>query len=298
MTDDHAHLAAERFRAPTILLSGSVDYDMYQSFRDQLAAAPGEGDTATDMPMPMPMGIDTTRGLSLSVGGSEWGGKFGGPTSSTVDVIFGNVRYRQGDLRFNATLPWMRIRSNGSIYTGIDGSPLIVARTTTPNRRTRSGLADVTVGANWLALGEDRFGADVELSGRIKLPTASDSSGLSTGKVDYSVAAEVSRAIGVVTPSIRLGYRFLTDFDGVDLKNGFASSIGASIILFTNSVALISYDYTERASRFIRDAHEVSLGLSTPLGDRLRLNSYGSVGLSSGAADVSAGLSLTIGLGA
>lgn len=42
MTDSQT-LAAERFRAPTILLSGGVDYMMYSNFRQQLDAAPAEG---------------------------------------------------------------------------------------------------------------------------------------------------------------------------------------------------------------------------------------------------------------
>jgi ATP-dependent protease ClpP protease subunit len=43
MTDDTADLAAERFKAPTILLSGAVDYGMYGWFRQQLGNAPEEG---------------------------------------------------------------------------------------------------------------------------------------------------------------------------------------------------------------------------------------------------------------
>jgi ATP-dependent protease ClpP protease subunit len=42
-TDDSAFISAERFRAPTILLSGSVDYSMYNNFRGQLYTAPKEG---------------------------------------------------------------------------------------------------------------------------------------------------------------------------------------------------------------------------------------------------------------
>lgn len=36
-------LDASHFRAPAILLSGTVDYQMYERFRSQLDAAPGEG---------------------------------------------------------------------------------------------------------------------------------------------------------------------------------------------------------------------------------------------------------------
>ncbi|SFR79588.1 peptidase S14 [Sphingomonas jatrophae] len=41
MTDQT--LTAADFRDPAVLLSGDVDYEMYRSFRDQLAAAPAEG---------------------------------------------------------------------------------------------------------------------------------------------------------------------------------------------------------------------------------------------------------------
>jgi ATP-dependent protease ClpP protease subunit len=43
MTDDTDYLAAERFKAPTVLLSGPVDYAMYESFRRQFGNAPSEG---------------------------------------------------------------------------------------------------------------------------------------------------------------------------------------------------------------------------------------------------------------
>jgi len=36
-------LTSQDFRCPSILLSGTVDYDMYKSFREQLDALPGEG---------------------------------------------------------------------------------------------------------------------------------------------------------------------------------------------------------------------------------------------------------------
>lgn len=42
MTDDLA-LAATAFKNPAILLSGSVDYEMYKTFREQLADTPSSG---------------------------------------------------------------------------------------------------------------------------------------------------------------------------------------------------------------------------------------------------------------
>jgi ATP-dependent protease ClpP protease subunit len=39
----NAPLTSQDFRCPSILLSGTVDYEMYHSFRDQLAKVPAEG---------------------------------------------------------------------------------------------------------------------------------------------------------------------------------------------------------------------------------------------------------------
>ncbi len=39
----HAPLTQEQFRFPAVLLSGTVDYEMYKDFRKQLDAAPAEG---------------------------------------------------------------------------------------------------------------------------------------------------------------------------------------------------------------------------------------------------------------
>ncbi len=43
MPDQIERLTQDQFRAPAILLSGTVDYDMYKDFRAQLDAAPIEG---------------------------------------------------------------------------------------------------------------------------------------------------------------------------------------------------------------------------------------------------------------
>jgi ATP-dependent protease ClpP protease subunit len=43
MSDPFVTLAPQDFNRPSILLAGTVDYEMYEDFRTQLAGAPGEG---------------------------------------------------------------------------------------------------------------------------------------------------------------------------------------------------------------------------------------------------------------
>ena len=73
------------------------------------------------------------------------------------------------------------------------------------------------------------------------------------------------------------------------------ATAGASYALTDQAALLVSYEFSEAASRFITDSHELIVGVSTPLAsDRFRIAAYASTGLSRGAADVSGGASLTL----
>lgn len=234
--------------------------------------------------------------LSVSLGGAAWHGDFGAPTDTNIESLLVGVRYRTGDLRLSATIPYMRIRSNGTFLAGLGGTPLFVAPNIRSVDRTRDGFGDVTLGASYLLPRPGVGGVDVELNGRIKLPTASDESQLSTGKVDYSIGAEVSKPIGRLTPAVSATYRIFGDTRPWNFNNGLYATAGATYALTNRTAVVFTYEFTERTTRFIGDAHELVLGGSTPLNDRLRLTAYTSAGLSRGASDVSAGLSVSFAL--
>lgn len=232
--------------------------------------------------------------LSLSLGASAWDGDFGAPTDSRISSILLGLRYRVGGLRLSANIPRMHIRSDGSIFTGIGGTPLYTAPTVSPSQRVRSGIGDLTLGAAYLLPQDSGLGFDLEVSGSVKLPTASKASQLSTGKTDYSAGVTVSKTYGRLTPSVSATYRWFGDTPTWDFQNGFELSAGASYAVTDRTVVLAHYVYTKAATNLIADSHELLAGVSVPLaGDRLRLTGFASKGLSKGAADVSGGLSLS-----
>lgn len=242
------------------------------------------------------VGGETASPLSVTVGASWLRGDFGAATDTQVWSVPIGVRYTTGNLRLTANIPYMRIESDGLLFTGIDGTPLVVAPRTPSFNRVRKGLGDVTLGAAYTLPSESTAGFDVELQGRVKLPTASRSSGLSTRKTDWLVGAEVSRTYGAVTPFVSASYRFFGDMDGWDLRNGMAASVGATVAVGSNTL-IGSYDYARRASRFVGDSHELFAGFSGPiLQNKVRWTIYGTAGLSRGAPDAGAGLSLAIGI--
>lgn len=231
--------------------------------------------------------------LSFSVGTSIAHGDFGGAsTTQILSTAFG-ARYSIGNLRFTASVPYMRIRTSGVVFTGIDSTPVIVAPSVPGHRALFDGLGDLTLGGSFTATGSG--GTEVELSGRIKIPTATKASGLSTRKTDYSAGVQVTKTFGAIAPFISATYRFFGDPSGFNLRNGAAASAGLSTAVGKASVLLFSYHYAQKVSRLTSDAHELFAGASTALaGDKLRLTAFVTAGLSNGAAAASGGLGLSL----
>lgn len=231
------------------------------------------------------------RSLSVSVGTSYASGDFGSNANAKIWNTPLGVRYAMGPLRITASIPYMRIRSNGAIFTGIDSTPIIVASPS--SRRIKSnGFGDATIGAAYTRLINDAI--EIEFAGRIKVPTATRASGLSSGKADYAGAVQISTITGRFSPFLSGGYRVLGDPHTFNLRNGISASAGSSVTLTDKTILLASYHYAQTASRLVRDSHELFAGASQRIGSRgLLLTGFATAGLSSGASAVSGGLSLS-----
>lgn len=224
-----------------------------------------------------------TTGLDYSTG------DYGSGTDTRMLVFPVSARMESGQLRLSASIPWIRIDGASSVLAG-DGSPVIVD----PNapRTIRSGFGDLSLGAGWV-IPEEKLGFGLEFAARVKLPTSSSAKALGTGKADFSLSTEVSKNFGNVTPFVSLGYRMPGDPVGIDLKNTFFASAGASVVV-GKSVLIGSYDYRQATSALVKDSQEIFGAFSTPVSKRLSITAYGSGGLSDGAPNFGAGLMMTL----
>ena len=239
------------------------------------------------------MGYSDTA-ANISLGSIYAEGRFGTDTKTTIWSSALGGRLRLGDWALSASLPWMRIRSRSTIFTGIDATPVLVAPDTSMVNKTTDGFGDLTLGASYTVATN---AAEVELSGRAKINTAVESSGLSSGANDYALGADVSVPLGRVTPFASFSYRFLGNTTAYRLRDGPAASGGASYALGSQSFVLVSYHYSRAATRFVNDSHELFAGASTRIGrSPLRLTGFTTAGLSRGAAAASAGVAVSVGL--
>jgi hypothetical protein len=265
----------------------------------QATAAQAASDDAQALPPPPAVDAapdpSALSHLTLGAGVSAWNGTFGAPRTTNIDAALLNARYSLGGLRLTASVPWMRIDSDGAIFTGVEGTPIIVAPTISPGKRIRQGFGDLTLGAAYLLPARSTYGFDVDLIGRVKLPTADKDTGLSTRHTDYAFGTQVSRSFGSLSPFVSVTYRVFGGGDYWRLHDGIATSVGAAYVFPRGVVGSLSYDYARSASAYASDADEITGSLSTPLPHTpLRLNAFVAGGLSNGAAAVTGGLSLSL----
>ena len=233
---------------------------------------------------------DKTSRVFISTG-IDWSrGDYGDVEATDIIVVPLSLRVRATDwLSLGASLAWIRIDGPG-VVLGPDNEPL-------PGfpiaRQTRQGLGDLGASATVsLPLGDDTPWS-VDLMGRVKLPTARQSRGLTTGKTDLSLGADITYLAGKWAPFVDLGIRLPGDPAGVNLRNSPSVSVGAVRVLGTGAV-IASYDWQRAFSPLAEDSHSLFAAYSRPVAKRLDLTGYGSVGLSEGAAGFEAGVLVTV----
>ena len=209
------------------------------------------------------------------------------PVSARVDV---------GDFRFSVTGSWVQIEGPGGVLPGgviVDGDD-DGGTATTPTvsqLETNDGFGDLTLGVNYnvpLNITGDFL---VQLQGRLKLPTASNSA-LTTDEVDGGIAVDVARPIGKLTPFLTAGFRWRGDPEGADLNNTFNVSAGASYSLPGGYTLVGSYDFREATVDTAEESQEIFGALAGKINDNLRWTVYGSIGFTDGAPDQGAGIQL------
>ena len=235
---------------------------------------------------------DRSLGLSLTTGADYSSGRYGGPAKTEILVVPFSLRARKGPFRVSATLPWLRLDGPANIVGGGEDGPIVIDPNAPSPRQVRKGLGDLSLGFDYALPRDDLGGFEVDLGVRLKLPTSGTSRGLSTGKTDIGLVADISRPLGKFSPFLTLGYRMPGDPDGFELRNSVTVSAGTSAT-FGKLVAIGAYDYAGATSRSSFDSHSLFGALAAPVAKRVILTGYGSVGLSRGAPDHGIGLLVT-----
>lgn len=182
--------------------------------------------------------------------------------------------------------------ASGGTGTGTTtgGTTVVTAPGATSNRRSGFGDASITLGYS-LDLTRSTW---LDTTARVKLPTASTANRIGTGKVDVTLGAELGQDVGDASVYFGTHHKFIGKPAGSTLRDVWAFGGGLSYRLPGGTIVGADYDWQESATPGRNPSSEVTGWVNFGLSKKLRLQVFGSTGLSTNSADFSGGVSLSL----
>ncbi len=152
-------------------------------------------------------------------------GDYGTPSTTQIYYLPFYIKYRRDNLTLKATVPLLSVHSTGAI---LSGGTVVGSRGATTST-TESGLGDIWLEGRYRIRGIGTA-PDILPYAKIKLGTASRSSGLGTGENDYEGGVGFEWSVGTtVFPFADVGYRIVGSAPGLVLQNMATYDGGASV---------------------------------------------------------------------
>jgi hypothetical protein len=210
-------------------------------------------------------------------------GKYGSSERTDISYLPATVEGILDQWRLRFTFPYIRVDGNATLIEGPNG-PILTSG------GTSHGLGDIIGAASYTILPLALWMPFIDLSGRIKFPTADESEGLGTGKFDYTVETEISDVYGPFIPFLTFGYRF---FGGSGLNDAWLASAGSFYEIAAPLDAGLFVYFREAATSVSDHQLEVVPFLSWKFAEGFSTGTYVSAGILDGSPDLGVGLQLT-----
>ena len=220
---------------------------------------------------------------------SDSSGDYGTPVNTDVLLGLSTLSVADGNFKFSASIPYMRIAGRGLVVFDASGNPIVINRRTSLPPDVRTGWGDVNFSASYTIPPAILSDFEVRLTGVTKVPTGSARRRLSTGEYDFGASVDVSRQFGIWGPFVTVGYLDSGKPTGFTLYNTTSFSAGTSLTLSDRLVAVASYDYDSADSPQVPAGHELFASLSWLGDNHITLTGYGTAGLSAGSPDFGIG---------
>lgn len=228
--------------------------------------------------------------VSVSSGIDYSSGKYGDHKSTDILVGLTSLGVTAGDFLFTASVPYLTITGPSFVVVGAGGVPVLITPQPGADSTGRSGWGDLNLGVTYNLPSKDLDDWEVAVTVRTKVATADASKGLSTGATDFSFYLDVSRQFDIWAPFVNFGYRVPGKPAFYSFDDAPSFSVGSSVALGNDLVAIASYDFDGSISSTLADAQQLFASVTWLATDNISLTVYADDGLSSGAPKVGTGL--------
>lgn len=224
--------------------------------------------------------------LQLGLGVDYSKGDYGEAQDTEILAAPLSVKYKQGDFFLRAAIPYVYVKGPGSVVPGEGGA---IPGGTAGAVASQDGIGDLSLSAGYsIALDDTTF---FDLTGRVKLPTASESKNLGTGTTDATAEAEFTKVFAPLSVSVRGGRRFNGSSARFPLRDVWQA--GGGLYYQQGDLTLgVDYDWREASLPTASDRSELTGSLTYKLTPQLRMQGYGYTGFTNGSPDIGGGLQL------
>ncbi|MDH5446556.1 MAG: transporter [Gammaproteobacteria bacterium] len=225
---------------------------------------------------------------SVSTGVDYSTGDYGDSSDTEIWYFPLSVKLDTLDFVYKVTVPHIQITGPGTVV-GPNATPADGDNQTT----TESGMGDVIAAISYALFPYQPDEVFIELTGKVKFPTADENKRLGTGEYDYSFQVDGFYSAGMFGIFTTLGYKIYGDPPGIDYKNGSYYSLGGSYSLTHRFSLGLAYDFKEAATQRSEDQKELTAFASKKLSNKFKILGYLVKGLSDGSPDWGLGFNIS-----
>ena len=225
--------------------------------------------------------------LRLGAGFHYSTGDYGSTVETRISTLEATGRYEAGRMVYRASVPYLFVKGDTGVIPGIGQARGAPARS-----GSASGLGDIVLSAAYGAYYDPASTLGLDLTGKVKLPTADESEGLGTGETDFAILADLYKAFGQWTGFGGVGFHIMGDAPGLPLENAWSANLGATYKLDARDSVGAMLEGRERVAPGGARTRELTAFWMRRLERDWRAQVYGLVGLADGSPDVGFGLSL------
>lgn len=231
---------------------------------------------------------------SVSTGVDFSSGGYGSEADTDIWFVPVTLKYARGPSTLRLTVPYIRVTApSGGAIIGYDDEGRPIYSGSGP-RSTEQGLGDVVLGYTHSLFERPRDNFLIDVGAKVKFATADEDKGLGSGENDYGVFADVYYLAGAATPFATVGYRFLGDPAGIELRNVWQGTLGMAYQLSDkNSVAAI-WDWRQASTPGVDGMNELTASWSHRLDGGIKTQVYAVAGLSDASPDYGLGFMISI----
>jgi len=225
--------------------------------------------------------------LRLGAGFHYSSGDYGSTIDTRITTLEATARYETGRMVYRASVPWLSVKGDTGVIPGIGqagGAPV--------RSGSASGLGDIVLSAAYSAYYDRATTLGMDLTGKVKLPTADESEGLGTGEPDFAFLVDLYRSFDRLTGFGGIGYHVMGDSAALPLENAWSANLGATYRLDDRDSVGAMLEGRQRVAPGGSRTRELTGFWMRRLEGQWRSQVYGLIGLADGSPDWGFGLSL------